>query len=338
MKREITYKKAIAEAMAITMRKDENVVILGEDLVGGLDKEDKSLHDAWGGPFGVTKGFIHEFGPERIFDTPITENAFIGAAVGASMVGLRPIVELMYSDFMGVCFDNFLNQASKQRYMFGGTQKNPITVRTTYGCGWREGAHHSHVNYSIIAHIPGWYVVAPSTPYDMKGCLIAAIRNDNPVFVFEHRMLYDKKGDVPEEDYELTIGKGEIKREGSDLTIVAIGWMVGKALNVAAKLEKEGIDIEVVDPIWVVPLDEKIILESVEKTGNVLIVDEDNPVCSIASEISAIISEKSLEYLESPVKRLNSPNTPVPFSPALEDEYIIDENDIEQAVWDLLKK
>ncbi|MDD3520509.1 MAG: alpha-ketoacid dehydrogenase subunit beta [Actinomycetota bacterium] len=337
MKREITYKEAISEGLAISMRTDEDVVILGEDLVGGVGKEDDSLLDAWGGPFTVTKGFIKEFGPERIFDTPISENAFIGASIGASMIGLRPVAELMYGDFMGVCFDNFLNQAAKQRYMFGGAQKNPITIRTTYGCGWREGAHHSHVNYSLITHIPGWYVVAPSTPYDMKGCLISAIRNDNPVFVFEHRLLYDKKGAVPEGDYELEIGKGEVKKTGKDITVVAIGGMVSMAVNVASKLENENISVEVVDPIWLAPLDEELILKSVEKTGNLLVIDEDNPRCSVATDIITLVAEKGLDYIVSKIRRLNCPNTPVPFSPALEDEYMITEKKIEEAIKDVIK-
>jgi acetoin:2,6-dichlorophenolindophenol oxidoreductase subunit beta len=332
VERLLTYKDAVAEGLAITMRKDENVIILGEDLVGGTGKEDKDLLDSWGGAFRVTKGFIHEFGPKRILDTPITENAFMGAAIGASMKGLRPVVEIMFCDFIGVCFDHFLNQASKQRYMFGGYQKNPITVRTTYGCGWRYAAQHSSVNYSLICHIPGWYVIAPSNPYDVKGGLITAIRNDNPVMVFEHRKLYDVRGNVPEGDYELPFGKGEIKRKGDDLTIVAIGILVGRALNVAEKFAKKGISIEVVDPIWLAPLDKELILDSVKKTGKLLVLDEDNPRCSVASDIARIIACEAIEYIEKPVKILNSPNTPVPFSPVLEDEYIISEDEIEAAI------
>ena len=329
MAREITYKEAISEALAIAMRSDENIIIMGEDLVGGAGKSDPNLIDSWGGPFGVTKGFYKEFGPNRIFDTPITENAFIGAAIGASMEGLRPIVELMYIDFMGVCFDHFLNQAGKQKYMFGGTQKNPITIRATYGCGWREGAHHSHVNYSIICHIPGWYVLAPSNPSDMKGGLLTAIRNDSPIIVFEHRLLYDKKGPVEEGDFQIPLGKGKIKRAGKDLTLVAIGNMVPKALNVAEKMSDEGISVEVIDPIWLSPFDEELIIDSLKKTGRIMIVDEDNPKCSMASEIAAIIGCKAVEYLSSPIQILCSPNTPVPFSPVLEDEYMITESKIE---------
>jgi len=336
LERLITYKDAISEALKIAMRKDENVIILGEDLIGGTGKEDKSLLDAWGGPFTVTKGFIHEFGPKRILDTPISETAFIGAAIGASMVGLRPVAELMYIDFIGVCFELFLNQAGKQRYMFGGQSKNPITVRTTYGCGWREAAQHSHTNYSLVCHLPGWYVIAPSNPSDMKGGLLTSIRSDNPVLVMEHRILYDKKGPVPEEDYELPIGKGDIKRAGNDLTIFAIGVLVDKALNVAKKFEDKGISIEIIDPIWLVPLDKDLILSSLEKTGKILILDEDNPRCSVANDIGALIACEGLDYLEKPVKILTAPNTPVPFSPVLEDEYNISEEDIEKAVNEIL--
>lgn len=336
MERLLTYKDAISEALRIAMRKDENVIILGEDLVGGTGKKDKSLLDAWGGPFTVTKGFIHEFGPKRILDTPITENAFIGASIGASMVGLRPVAELMYIDFIGVCFELFLNQAGKQRYMFGGQSKNPITVRATYGCGWREGAHHSHTNYSLICHLPGWYVVAPSTPHDMKGALLAAIRSDNPVLVMEHRVIYDKKGNVPEEDYELPIGKGDVKLRGSDLTIFAIGALVRKALSIAEKFKDKGISIEVIDPIWLAPLDKDLILDSVKKTGRLLILDEDNPRCSVASDVAALIACEGIDYIEKPVKIITAPNTPVPFSPILEDEYNISEEDIEKAVNEVL--
>ena len=336
MERLITYKDAISEALRIAMKKDDNVVILGEDIVGGTGKEDKSLLDAWGGPFTVTKGFIHEFGPNRVLDTPITENAFIGASIGASMVGLRPVAELMYIDFIGVCFELFLNQAGKQRYMFGGQSKNPITVRTTYGCGWREGAHHSHTNYSLICHLPGWYVIAPSDPYDMKGGLLSAIRSDNPVMVMEHRVLYDKKGNVPEDDYELEIGKGKVKREGEDLTVFAIGVLVSKALNVAKKLEKKGINIEIIDPVWLAPLDKDLILNSLKKTGRILVLDEDNPRCSVASDVGALVACEGLDYLEKPVKILTAPNTPVPFSPVLEDEYNISEEDIENAIHEVL--
>jgi len=332
----MTYKDAISEALKMEMRKDENVIILGEDLIGGTGKEDKSLLDAWGGPFTVTKGFIHEFGPKRILDTPISETAFIGAAIAASMAGLRPVAELMYIDFIGVCFELFLNQAGKQRYMFGGQSKNPITVRTTYGCGWREAAQHSHVNYSLVCHLPGWYVIAPSNPSDMKGGLLASIRSDNPVLVMEHRILYDKKGPVPEEDYELPIGKGDIKRAGNDLTIFAIGVLVDKALSIAKKFEDKGISIEVIDPIWLVPLDKDLILSSLEKTGKILILDEDNPRCSVANDIGALIACEGLDYLEKPVKILTAPNTPVPFSPVLEDEYNISKEDIEKAVNEIL--
>ncbi|MGZ5191570.1 MAG: alpha-ketoacid dehydrogenase subunit beta [Flavisolibacter sp.] len=196
---------------------------------------------------------------------------------------------------------------------------------------------HSHVNYSIITHIPGWYVIAPSTPYDMKGGLLASIRNDNPVCVFEHKVLYDKKGPVPDKDYEIPVGKGDIKREGTDITVVAIGQMVGFAQEAAKKLANNGIEVEIVDPIWLVPFDEDLVLKSVEKTGNLLVVDEDNPRCSVASDIAAMVAEKGMDYIESPIQRLNCPNTPVPFSPTLEKEYLISAEDIEEKVKKMLK-
>lgn len=331
MERIITYKNAISEALKIAMRTDENIVLMGEDLVGGTGKGDDFI-DAWGGPFNVTKGFVHEFGLKRVLDTPISESAFTSLSATAAIVGLRPIVEIMYSDFMGVAFDQFLNQIPKLRYMFGGQVEVPITVRTTYGCGWRQAAHHSQANYSLIVHIPGWYVIAPSNPYDMKGGLLAAIRNDNPVCVYEHRLLYDKKGTVPEGDYELPFGKGEIKKVGNDITIVSIGLMVSKSMNVANKLESENINLEIIDPIWLSPLDEEIILNSVKKTGKLLIIDEDNPRCSVASDIAAIIAAKGFQYLKHPIRTLNCPHTPVPYSSFLEDAYVISEDDIEKSV------
>lgn len=336
MEKEITYKRAISEALWTAMKTDENVFLLGEDLAGGTGKGEEFL-DAWGGPFNVTKGFVKEFGLNRVLDTPISESAFTGLAASAATVGLRPVVEIMYGDFIGVAFDQFLNQIPKQRYMFGGQVRVPITIRTTYGCGWRQAAHHSQVNYSLITHIPGWYVIAPSCPSDMKGGLLSAIRCDNPVFVFEHRLLYDKKGLVSDNDYELPVGKGEIKKQGKNLTIVAIGNLVQTALSVANNLESKGISIEVVDPIWLKPLDEEIILESVKKTNRVLILDEDSPRCNVGNDIAALIASKGFNYLKNPVKILSSPDTPVPYSPVLEDEYIINHEDIENSIKEFFK-
>jgi pyruvate/2-oxoglutarate/acetoin dehydrogenase E1 component len=335
MERLLTYKAAVNEAIVTAMRKDDNVIMLGEDIAGAAGRE--KLVGAWGGPYGVTKGLIKEFGDKRIFDTPISESGFLGAAIGAAMVGMRPLVELMYVDFAGVSFDQFLNQAPKLRFMFGGQVTVPITVKTLMGAGWRNAGHHSQVLYSLFAHIPGWYSLAPSTPYDVKGGLLAAIRNDNPVILFEHKMLYNVTGNVPEEDYELQLGKGEVKKEGKDITIVALSFMVNRALAVANKLEKENISVEVVDPIWLAPLDEEIILNSVKKTGRILIIDEDNPRCNMATDIAALVATKGFDYLDSSIKILSPPNTPVSYSPVLEEEYLISEEKIEKALKEILK-
>ncbi|MBN1299090.1 MAG: alpha-ketoacid dehydrogenase subunit beta [Actinobacteria bacterium] len=336
MGRQLTYKAAINEAIRIAMRKDSDIIMLGEDIAGGAGRESIGIEDAWGGPYGVTKGLIKEFGNKRVFDTPISESGFIGAAIGAAMAGLRPLVELMYVDFAGVSFDQFLNQASKLRFMFGGQVTVPITVKTLMGAGWRNAGHHSQTLYSLFAHIPGWYSLAPSSPKDAKGGLLAAIRNDNPVILFEHKMLYNTTGDVPEEDYELQLGKGEVKKEGSDITIVALSFMVSRALKVADKLEKENISVEVIDPIWLAPLDEEIIIDSIKKTGKVLIIDEDNPRCNMATDIAALIATHCFDYLDASIKILSPPNAPVAYAPILEDNYLISEEKIEKAVKDIL--
>lgn len=336
MGRQLTYKAAVNEAIRIAMKKDSNVIMLGEDIAGGAGREEQGIEDAWGGPYGVSKGLIKEFGNKRVFDTPISESGFIGAAIGAAMAGLRPLVELMYVDFAGVSFDQFLNQAPKLRFMFGGQVTVPITVKTLMGCGWRNAGHHSQTLYSLFVHIPGWYALAPSSPHDVKGGLLTAIRNDNPVILFEHKMLYNIIGDVPEEDYELKFGKGEVKKEGKDITVVSFSFLVNRALKVAEKLEKENISAEVIDPIWLAPLDEEIILNSLKKTGKILIIDEDNPRCNMATDVAALIATKGFDYLDAPVKILTPPNAPVAYAPILEDNYMISEEKIEKAIKEIL--
>jgi len=317
--REITYQQAVQEALRSEMRADPTVILLGEDIAGGATSVDE---DAWGGPLGTTRGFIKEFGKERVRDCPISEAGFVGAAVGAATTGLRPVVELMYNDFLGTCLDQILNQAAKLRYMFGGKAKVPMVLRTTIGAGLRKASQHSQVLYSIFAHIPGLKLIAPSTPYDMKGLLISAIRDDDPVVDFEHKLMYWDKGPVPEESYTIPLGKADIKRPGKDVTIVGISRMVKFSLEAAEKLVSEGIEAEVVDPRTLWPLDESTLLESVKKTGKVVIVDESTPNCSMGRNIAAIIAEKAFDYLDAPVKCLNAPPTPVPFSPSLEDFYL----------------
>ncbi|MEW6623358.1 MAG: alpha-ketoacid dehydrogenase subunit beta [Bacillota bacterium] len=320
--RELLYQDAITEAIRQEMERDDTVFIMGEDIAGGGGRADQGIIDSWGGCYGATKGLIQQFGPMRVLDTPITESAYIGACVGAAAAGLRPIAELMHVDFLGVCFDQIFNQAAKFRYMSGGKVKIPLTIRTTIGAGMRGAAQHSQTLYSLFAHIPGLKVVIPSNAYDMKGLLIASIRDDDPVCVFENKTLYSSKGLAPEEPYTIPLGKARIAREGSDITIVAYSKMVNYSLEAADILAKEGISAEVIDPRTITPLDEEAILNSVAKTNRLLVVDESNPICSVASEIAAMVVEKGFDYLDAPIKRLTAPHTPVPMSPPMEDEYI----------------
>jgi len=308
--REISFLEALNEALRQEMERDPTVIVMGEDV------------GVYGGVFGVTKGLLEKFGFERVIDTPISEAGFIGAAVGAAATGLRPVVELMFVDFFGVSMDQIYNQAAKMRYMFGGKIKVPITIRTTIGGGLSAAAQHSQVLYSIFAHVPGLKVVVPSTPYDAKGLLISSIRDDNPVMFFEHKLLYPIKGPVPEEPYTIPLGKADVKREGSDVTVIGLALTVHQALEAANILAKEGISVEVVDPRTIVPFDKEAILKSVRKTGRVVIVDEDYDRCGFASWVAAIIADEALEYLNAPIKRITTPNVPIPFSPPLE-KYIL---------------
>jgi pyruvate dehydrogenase E1 component beta subunit len=274
------------------------------------------------GAFGATTGLLKEFGPDRIRDTPLSEIGFLGAGVGAAVTGLKPVVEIMFVDFIGVTMDPILNQAAKLRYMSGGKIKVPLVVRTAWGGGMSAASQHSQSLASIITHIPGLKCVVPSTPYDAKGLLISAIRQDDPIFFFEHKFLYGIKGPVPEEAYTVPIGKADIKRAGDDVTVVAIGRMVHLALEAAALLEKEGKSVEVVDPRSLSPLDEDTILASVKKTGRLVVVDESHPRCSVATDIAALAATKGLEYLDAPVRMVTGAHTPVPFSPTLEAAYL----------------
>ena len=320
--RSISYREALNEAMRLEMGRDSTVVVMGEDISGAPQSDDPAHLDAWGGPMGVTKGLVHEFGRERVRDTPITESAFIGAGVGAAATGLRPVVELMFIGFMGVCLDQITNQAAKMRYMFGGKATIPLVIRTMIGAGLRAAAQHSDSMYSTFVHFPGLKVVVPSTPADAKGLLIASIRDDDPVIFCEHKVLYDVQGPVPEGDFVIPLGQAEVKREGADVTIVAISRMVEFSLQAADTLAAEGISAEVVDPRTLVPLDTDTILDSIRKTGRLVIVDEDNPRCSVATDIATLAATEAIEYLSAPVKLVTAPHTPVPFSSSLEDTYI----------------
>ncbi len=329
MPRPITFQKAINEALDQEMANDATVVLMGEDIVGGSGADGEM--DAWGGVLGVTKGLYPKY-PDRVMDTPITESAFIGAAVGAATGGLRPVVELMFNDFMGVCFDQIFNQAAKFRYMFGGKAETPVVVRTMYGAGIRAAAQHSQSLYSIFTHIPGLKCVIPSTPYDAKGLLIQSIRANDPIIFFEHKQLYQLEGEVPEESYTIPLGEAGIVREGSDVTIVTLGQMVHLASKAAEELARDGIECEIIDLRTTSPLDEDTILESVEHTGRLVVVDEATPRCNIATDVSALVAQRAFGALKSPIRMVTAPHTPVPFSDTLEDLYKPDAAKIEAAV------
>ncbi|MGG4380504.1 alpha-ketoacid dehydrogenase subunit beta [Priestia megaterium] len=336
MTRKLSMSKAINEAMKLAMRKDENVILLGEDVAGGAEIDHLQDDEAWGGVLGVTKGLVQEFGRERILDTPISEAAYIGAAMGAAATGLRPVAELMFNDFIGCCLDQVLNQGAKFRYMFGGKAEVPVTIRTTHGAGFRAAAQHSQSLYALFTSIPGIKVVVPSNPYDAKGLLLAAIEDNDPVIFFEDKTLYNMKGEVPEGYYTIPLGKADVKREGTDLTIVAIGKQVNTALTAADQLSHKGIDVEVVDPRSLSPFDEETILSSVEKTNRLIVIDEANPRCSIATDIAALVADKGFDMLDAPIKRITAPHTPVPFSPPLEDIYLPTPQKVIEVVSELL--
>jgi len=325
-----TYRQAINEAIASEMRRDHRVIVMGEDNAGGMGAPGED--DAWGGVLGVTKGLQPEFGRDRVLDTPISESAFIGAAAGAAATGLRPIAELMFVDFMGVCFDQIFNQAAKFRYMFGGKAVTPLVIRTMYGAGFRAASQHSQCLYPIFTHIPGLKVVLPSSPYEAKGLMIQAIRDDDPVIFFEHKVMYDDTGDVPDESYTIPFGEANLTREGDDVTIVAFGRMVNFANQAADEMKRDGIAATVIDPRTTSPLDTETILDSVAETGRLVVVDEAHPRCSMAADISRLVAEDAFDALKAPIKTVTPPHSPVPFSPALEDLYVPNPARIREAV------
>lgn len=321
--RTLTFREAFNEAIRLEMRRDPTVIIMGEDIAGGAATHlEEKGEEAWGGDLGLTKGLVQEFGRERVRDTPISESSFIGAAVGAASTGLRPIAELMFVDFFGVCMDQIFNQGGKLRYMFGGKAKVPIVIETLIGAGFRAAAQHSQCLYSVFTHMPGLKTVVPSTPYNAKGLMSAAIRDDDPVIYFVHKVLLDTSGPVPEDNYVVPLGQAEVAREGQDATVVAIGRMRLFALQAAEELAQDGLSVEVVDPQSLSPLDEETILESVKKTHRLVVVDEDNPRCSVATDIVTLAAQQAFDYLDAPPQTVTAPHTPVPFSPALEDVYI----------------
>lgn len=329
MARKITYQQAINEALAQEMERDETVIVMGEDVCGGSGADGEM--DAWGGPLGITKGLYSKFG-NRVMDTPISESAFIGAAIGAATAGMRPVAELMFIDFMGVCFDQIFNQAAKFRYMFGGKAETPVVIRTMYGAGLRAAAQHSQCLYPIFTHIPGLKVVTPSNPYDAKGLLIQSIRDNDPVIFCEHKALYTLEGEVPEEPYTLPFAEANLTREGEDVTIVTLGRMVHVANEAADALAKDGISCDVVDLRTTSPMDTDTILESVENTGRLVVLDEATPRCNIATDISALVSQEAFDSLKAPIRMVTAPHTPVPFADTLEDLYIPNAKAVEEAV------
>ncbi|CAM5768690.1 pyruvate dehydrogenase complex E1 component subunit beta [Labrys miyagiensis] len=325
-----SYRQAINEALRQEMRRDPSVVLLGEDIAGGAGAPGEQ--DAWGGVLGVTKGLLAEFGRERILDTPLSESAYIGAAAGAAATGLRPVAELMFVDFLGVCFDQIFNQAAKFRYMFGGKARTPLVIRAMYGAGFRAASQHSQCLYPIFTHVPGLKVVLPSSAYEAKGLLIQAIRDDDPVIFLENKVQYDEEEEVPDEPYAIPFGEANLTREGDDVTIVAFGRMVGFANAAADRLEKQGISCTVLDPRTTSPLDTATILECVEETGRLVVVDEANPRCNMATDVSALVAQEAFGALKAPIRMVCPPHTPVPFSPVLEDAYLPSVDKIEAAV------
>ena len=322
--REITYLEAIREAMSEEMRKDKNLFLIGQDV------------GAYGGEWLISGDMYNEFGDWRVQDAPISEQTIVGCGIGASITGCRAIIEIPFNDFLPMCMDQICNQAAKFHYMFGGQISVPIVIRSAYGGFTTAGEQHSQSFEAWFTHVPGLKVVVPSTPYDVKGLLKTAINDKNPVLFFEHKMLLSVKGEVPEEEYEIPFGVADIKKKGSDVTVIATSYMVSKALNVANKMEKEGISIEVVDPRTLVPLDKEAIINSVKKTGRVVIVHESCKRGGIGGEIGCMIAEECFDYLDAPIKRIGGKNTPIPFPSALENYVLPSENNIEDAIKEII--
>ncbi len=323
--REITYAEAIREALRQEMTRDDSVFLFGEDV------------GTYGGAFGVSYGLIDEFGEERVRDTPISEAGIVGAATGAALVGMRPVAEIMFMDFTTIAMDQLVNQAAKIRFMFGGKAKVPLVLRTPAGCGTGAAAHHSQSLEAWFVHVPGLKVVMPSTPYDVKGLLLASIRDDNPVVFVEHKLLYKIRGPVPEEEYTIPLGVADVKRPGRDVTIVATSIMVHRALEAAETLTQEGVEAEVVDPRTLKPFDDETITNSVIKTGRVLIVHEACKTGGVGAEIAALIMDsEAFDYLDAPIKRLAGLDIPVPYNRTLERHMVPQVENIVAAVRDLM--
>ena len=323
--KEITYRQALNEALFEEMKRDEKVFLMAEDI------------GPYGGAYGVTLGLLEKFGEERVRDTAISEAAIIGAGLGAAMTGMRPVVEIMYIDFIGICMGQINNQVAKIRYMFGGKTKVPLVIRTEGGTGRTLGAHHSQSLESWFIHIPGIKVVMPATPYDAKGLLKTSIRDDNPILFIEHKMLYNTKGEIPEEEYLIPLGQAEVKRKGSDVTLITYSRMLLYSLEAADELEKEGISVEIIDLRSLFPLDVKTIIASIKKTNRVVIVEEDCKTGGVGAEVGMQIMENAFDYLDAPIKRVAGADVPMPKSPILEKLAIPDKERIVKAVKETLK-
>jgi pyruvate dehydrogenase E1 component beta subunit len=324
--RQLTFREAVREALTEEMARDERVFLMGQDI------------GPYGGVFKVTEGLYEKFGAERVIDTPISESAMVGAAVGAAILGLRPVVEIMFADFLTLSFEHIVNSAAKICYQYDGQVSCPLVIRAPIGVtGGGAGMHHSQSCEAWFLNVPGLKVVIPSTPYDAKGLLKSAIRDDNPVLFFEHKLLYNVRGEVPDGEYIVPLGRADVKMEGTDVTIVANGLMLQRALEAAKKLSKEdGISCEVVDPMTLLPLDEEKIINSVKKTGRLVIVQEAPKIYGYGAEIAALVAEKALEYLDAPIKRIANPGTPIPYTTILEQAVIPNVKEIVNAVKEIV--
>lgn len=323
--REITYRQALNEALDEEMRRDSKVFLMGEDIA------------IYGGAYGVTAGLLNKYGHERVIDTPISEAGIIGTGLGAALVGYRPVVEIMYIDFIGLCMDQLNNQVAKIRYMFGGKCKVPLTIRTEGGAGRTLGAHHSQSLEAWLMHIPGIKVVMPSTPADAKGLLKSSIREDNPIVFIEHKMLYNVKGQVPDEEYLISIGTADVKKQGRDITLLTYSRMVLFSLQAAEILEKEGISVEVIDLRTLLPIDKKTIKDSVMKTNRVVIVEEDTKTAGAGAEIGMTVVEECFDYLDAPIKRIAGADVPMPKAPNLEKLAIPSSESIADEIREVMK-
>ncbi len=318
---EKTYREALKEGLREEMKRDKRVFLMGEDI--GLN---------WGGAFKVTKGLAEEFGEERVRDTPISENTIAGAAVGAAITGMRPVAEIMFGDLITLAMDQVCNQAAKMRYMFGGQTSVPMVLRTVFGGGKNIASHHSQSLEAWFMHTPGLKIAVPAFAYDVKGLIKTAIRDPDPVMFFEHKLVYDKKEEVPEDEYLIPLGEARVRREGADVTLWATFLMVHKAMEVADELAKEGISVEVIDPRTLVPLDRETLTNSVKKTGRLVLVTEETRTGATTAEIAAVVQDEAFDWLDAPIKRVNAPDTPVPFSPTLEDYFIPHKKVIAEAI------